>query len=382
VGTEASAWDETYWRAFAEASPDIVLVVDPSGTILYSNRVVVSFAGGPVVGRKIWEFATGDGVARLTGKLREVVASRKAVFYENEGMRGDGSLAWYEARAIPVVVDGEVERILWVSTDVSARKRLEEQVRQAQKMEAIGLFAGGVAHDFANILAVILASAEFAAREPSSSGPLAPVLGEITDAARRGGELTRRLLALSRTRILSPRPVELGAVVADFGRMMRRILGKDIELIVLDPEAQVTVDADSVQLDQVLLNLCTNARQAMPRGGALTLATRRVDLDARFVRENAARSPWVCAGSFAEISVRDTGAGMDAATLARAFDLFFTTKSEGTGLGLATVHGIVRQHGGFVLVDSAPGAGTTFRVYLPRVPDDELAREAPTVTSP
>ena len=353
------AWDDTYWKALVEASPDVILVVDTTGTILFANRLP---ANESIVGRKIWEFASGDGLKRLTEKLEQVVVSRKAVIYENAGARMDGSPGWYEVRAIPVVIDGCVDRILWASSDVTERKRLEEQLRQAQKIEAIGLFAGGVAHDFNNILAVILASSDFAAKKRPHDAELQVLLTEIADTARRGGDLTRRLLAFSRTQILHPRLVDLAATIADFARMIRRIVGDEVQLVLHEPGAPLTITADIVQLEQVLMNLCTNACQAMPHGGELHLSTRSVDLDARFAAENA----WAREGPFAEISVRDTGVGMDATTFARMFEPFFTTKPEGTGLGLPTVHGIVQQHGGFLHVESAPGAGTNFRVYMPR----------------
>ena len=229
-------------------------------------------------------------------------------------------------------------------------------------MEAIGLLAGGVAHDFNNLLAVILGFSELAARKLPTGHPVASQLTEVFDAARRGAELTRKLLAFSRKQIIQPRPVEVGTAVDDFSRMIRRIVGEDVDLSIDRPAGELVIRADPVQLEQVLLNLCTNARQAMPAGGKLRLTSRPVDLDDAFV----ARHPWARAGGFAEIAVSDDGVGMDETTRVRAFEPFFTTKREGTGLGLATVYGIVRQHGGFVHVESAEGAGTTVRVFLPR----------------
>jgi two-component system, cell cycle sensor histidine kinase and response regulator CckA len=489
VGADGHEKEAVLWRALVEASPDIVLVVDPDGTVLFSNRVAPTFADRGVVGRKIWEFAVGDDArARLQDRLREVVETRRAVFYENPGILADGSEGWYEVRGIPVVIDGRIDRIVWSATDISerrrtverlafqahlldqvsqpivavdpssrfthwnaaaerlygwtaqeavgrithellqtehpspggkeamsrtirstgswsgellhvtkggeritvhlsvrmirddrgepvqtigviqdvtARKRLEEQLRQSQKMEAIGLLAGGVAHDFNNILAVILGFSELAVRKLPPGHPVAAQLTEVFDAARRGGELTRKLLAFSRKQIIQPRLLDVCASVEDFTRMIRRIVGEDVEIVVEPSSAAVPVRADPVQLEQVLLNLCTNARQAMPAGGTLRLTTRPVDLDEAFVE----RHPWARAGGFAEVVVSDTGVGMDAATRARVFEPFFTTKPEGTGLGLATVYGIVEQHGGFVHVESTPGAGTTFRVFLPRSGD-------------
>jgi nitrogen-specific signal transduction histidine kinase/ActR/RegA family two-component response regulator len=259
-----------------------------------------------------------------------------------------------------------------VAQDVTARKRLEEQLRQSQKMEAIGLLAGGVAHDFNNILAIIVGFAEIAGRNVAAGVPADDALEEVANAARRGAELTRKLLTLSRKQIVQPRAVDVVATVAEFTRLIERIVGEDVEIVVEGEAAPLVVRADAVQLEQVLLNLCTNARQAMPEGGTLRVTTRTASFDASHVR----REPWAHIGAFAELSVSDTGVGMDAATRARAFEPFFTTKPEGTGLGLATVYGIVRQHGGFIHVESAPGAGTWIRVFLPLL--DDVAPSAPT----
>jgi two-component system, cell cycle sensor histidine kinase and response regulator CckA len=252
-----------------------------------------------------------------------------------------------------------------VMQDVTARRRLEEQLRQSQKMEAIGLLAGGIAHDFNNLLAIITGYSEFAASRLGRDHPVAEDLDEIAAASRRGADLTRKLLAFSRKQILQPKSLDVGAAIDDFSRMLTRVLGADIELVVERPAEPVVARADAIQLEQVLLNLCTNARQAMPEGGRLRLCARPAQFDTAAL----ARRPWAKAGMFVEIEVSDTGVGMDERTQARMFEPFFTTKSDGTGLGLATVYGIVQQHSGFVSVESTPGSGTTFRLYLPRTVD-------------
>jgi PAS domain S-box-containing protein len=261
-----------------------------------------------------------------------------------------------------------------VMQDVTSRKRIEEQLRQSQKMEAIGLLAGGVAHDFNNVLAVILGFAELAARKVPGDHPVSEPLREVAAAAKRASDLTRKLLAFSRKQILQPRPLDVTAAVTEFSGMLRRILGEDVQLTVSVAPEPLVVRADAVHLQQVLLNLGTNARQAMPEGGMLALTTRLATFDEAAVRRN----PWAQVGSFAEIEVRDTGVGMDASTRARAFEPFFTTRENGTGLGLATVYGIVQQHGGFVHLQSAPGHGTTLRICLPLAPSSL----APVVTIP
>jgi PAS domain S-box-containing protein len=271
--------------------------------------------------------------------------------------------------------DGQPNGGISVMQDVTARKRIEEQLRQSQKMEAIGLLAGGVAHDFNNVLAVILGFTELAARKLPPGHPVGEQLAEVVAASQRASDLTRKLLAFSRKQIIQPRPLDLDGAIAEFSSMLRRILGEDVELAVARSRDPLIVRADGVLLQQVLLNLCTNARQAMPSGGRLQLATRRVDFDELAV----ARNPWARAGSFAEIEVSDTGLGMDASTRARAFEPFFTTKASGTGLGLSTVYGIVQQHGGFLHLESAAGQGTRMRVYLPLA---AAARSAPSTPPP
>ncbi len=361
--------DGALWRALVEATPDVVLVLDPDGTILSCNRIAPALAGRQVIGEKAWKFGHGDAEQRIRATLERIGESLLAVQYEQAGMRVDGSMGWYDIRAIPVVVQGRVERVIWSAADITERKNEQEQLRQSQKMEAIGLLAGGVAHDFNNLLAVILGFSELAARKLPPGHPVADQLSEVFDAARRGGDLTRKLLAFSRKQIIQPRALDLGATVGDFTRLLSRILGEDVDLVVDGSPEPLLVRADPVQLEQVLLNLCTNARQAMPKGGSLRLSMRTAAFDEARVR----REPWANVGAFIELAVSDTGIGMDEATRLRVFEPFFTTKAAGTGLGLATVYGIVRQHGGFVHVQSAPEQGTTFRVFLPVADSGDVA---------
>jgi two-component system cell cycle sensor histidine kinase/response regulator CckA len=367
------------WAALVESSPDVVLVVDPEGTVLFVNRPRPPFEGGVIIGRKIWEFSAAGSEERLLAILRKLVETREALRYEAPGPAVHGEPAkWYEVSAIPLVIDGAVARVLWIAADVTARKSLEAQLRQSQKLEAIGLLAGGVAHDFNNLLAIIMGFSEASVRKLPPGHPVEEHLREVVDAARRGGELTRRLLAFSRKQVMQPSPVDVHVAVQGLTRLLARVLGEDIDLRIEREEGTLVVRADGVQLEQVLLNLCTNARQAMPNGGRLVLRTRAAALDAAFVADN----PWSRVGSFAEITVSDTGIGMDEATRTRLFEPFFTTKAEGTGLGLATAYGIVQQHGGFLDVETAPGAGSAFRVYLPIVKESWPSRSVPTVDAP
>jgi signal transduction histidine kinase/CheY-like chemotaxis protein len=248
-----------------------------------------------------------------------------------------------------------------VLQDVTDKRRLEEQLRHAQKMEAIGVLAVGVAHDFNNLLAVILGFSELTLRRLAPDDPDAVALREVVGAAQRGAELTRKLLAFSRKQIIQRSLLDLDDTVGDIVRLLGRIVGEDIDLVVNRGSSPLVVRADPVQVEQIVFNLCTNARQAMPNGGKLTIDVRAVDVDDAYI----ARASWARRGAFAEIAVSDTGLGMDERTLARVFEPFFTTKEQGTGLGLATVYGIVEQHGGAVHAESALGEGTTLRVHFP-----------------
>jgi PAS domain S-box-containing protein len=241
------------------------------------------------------------------------------------------------------------------------RRSLEDQLRQAQKMEAIGLLAGGIAHDFNNLLSIIGGYAGLAAGKLPADHAAASHVRTISDACQRAGELVRKILTFSRGQVLQIEPVEFGSLLVEFSRLLKRILGEDIDLRVERPSVPLVVRADRTQLEQVLLNLCTNARQAMPRGGTLSLSADEVELSEAVV----AGEPGVAPGSFLHLRVDDTGHGIDPSTIARLWEPFFTTKSEGTGLGLAMVYGIVRQHRGLVCADSRIGRGSTFHVYLP-----------------
>ncbi|MGH7163128.1 MAG: ATP-binding protein, partial [Planctomycetota bacterium] len=244
-------------------------------------------------------------------------------------------------------------------------RRREQQLRQSQKMEAIGQLAGGVAHDFNNLLTVMMGHGDAALHQLRDGDPLRANLAEIRKAAERATALTRQLLAFSRKQVLTPKVFTLNLVVTDLEKMLRRLIGENIELVArLDPELG-RVRADVGQIEQVLMNLVVNARDAMPNGGRLTIETRNATLDAVAV----ARMPGAKAGDHVLLSVSDTGVGMDKSVMARLFEPFFTTKEhgKGTGLGLATVYGIVKQSGGWIGAESEPGKGSTFSVYLPIV---------------
>ena len=280
----------------------------------------------------------------------------------------DGTLITVEISSMAVTVAGRPARLV-LANDISERNRLEQQLRQAQKMEAVGQLAGGVAHDFNNHLTVITGYSEMALADLGEGHPVAASIAEIAKASDRAATLTRQLLAFSRKQVLAPKVVDPNALVAHINALLRRVIGEHIELVI-DAEIGVgAVRADPNQLDQVLLNLAVNARDAMPNGGVLTIETRGARVD------DAHAHSQLRAGRYVVISVCDTGIGMDEATQARIFEPFFTTKgpAEGTGLGLAMVYGIVQQSGGEVTVTSQLGKGSRFSVYLPWVGDSAAA---------
>jgi len=280
---------------------------------------------------------------------------------------------------IGVVEDGHLVRAWGSQRDITERRRLEDQIRQSQKVEAVGRLAGGIAHDFNNILTAILGTTQILENELGPDGRHRAEVEEIRRAAERAADLTRQLLAYSRRQVLAPRALDLNVVVAGLEPMLRRLIGEDVELATRLAPGVASVEADPGQLGQVIVNLAINARDAMPQGGKLVIETANAELDAAFVRTHAGAVP----GAYVQLSVSDTGIGMDEETRSHLFEPFFTTKEigKGTGLGLATVYGIVKQSGGYIWVDTEAGRGTTFRICLPRssgVPEAATPRDPAT----
>ena len=280
----------------------------------------------------------------------------------------DGRVIDVEVAARDTEFGGHAGRLV-VAHDVTERKRLEAQLLQSQKLEAVGQLAAGVAHDFNNLLNVITGYSELLLRSLPAKGTDRERTEQVRRAAERGAGLTRQLLAFSRRQVLEPRVLDLNAALADVQSMLTRLIGEDIKIVTAFDPAVGRVFADPGQMEQVLVNLVVNARDAMPEGGSLVLETSNVDLDEAYARTHPGARP----GAHVRLAVSDTGHGMDAATAARVFEPFFTTKprGKGTGLGLATVHGIVQQSDGHVDVYSEPGHGTTFKIYLPLVEAQE-----------
>jgi two-component system cell cycle sensor histidine kinase/response regulator CckA len=369
---------ETRFRRLAEAGIIGITVSDVSGRIVDANDAFLKTVG---YSREDLVDARIDGAEMTPPQWRhlDVIATEHlkahgiARPWEKEYVRKDGT----RAPVLVTVATLEGSQNISVSLDLSERKKLEEQLRRAQKMEAIGTLAGGVAHDFNNLLSIILSYTGMILDHLTPGDPTTSDLSEVHKAGLRAADLTRQLLAFSRQQILQPRVLDLNQIVAGMEKMLQRLLSEDIEFSILTAPSVGKVHADPGQVEQVIMNLVVNARDAMPSGGKLSIETENAQLDADY----AALHYGVTPGSYVMIAVTDTGTGMDTATLAHVFEPFFTTKDQGkgTGLGLSTVYGIVKQHGGHVWVYSELGKGTTFKVYLPRT---DARADASTVAPP
>jgi two-component system cell cycle sensor histidine kinase/response regulator CckA len=367
-----------YLKNVLDASHDAVFVHDAAtGQVLDVNRRVCELYGctrEQALAAPMVEFSQGEppySANDATAWLRRARHEGPQVFTWH-ARRRDGSLFWVEV-AVRFCVIGGAERFVVLARDISDRRRVEEETRrlnglldQARKMESVGRLAGGVAHDFNNMLGVILGRAEVALDKLPADSPARDDLAEVSKAARRSADLTRQLLAYARKQPVAPRVLDLHGTVEGLLTMLRRLIGEHIALVWEPAPGPLALCIDPSQLDQILTNLCVNARDAIDGAGRVTLATAVCTLDAAA----CAGRPGIVPGPFVRLSVQDSGRGMDAQVLAHLFEPFFTTKEigRGTGLGLAMVYGIVRQNDGFIDVRSAPGAGTTFDLYLPRHP--------------
>ena len=357
---------EERFRALVQHSPDGI-VAAAGGKFVFVNPAALTILGASspeqLLGQPVLERFPPAGRAVAGTRIEEIIARGAGVtLHETRVLRMDGTAVAVELSGTAIELDGR-QGGLAILRDATRRHELEAQLRQSQKMEAVGRMAGGMAHDFNNLLTVILTSAELVRAD---AGPeLSADLAAIRAAAQRGAALTRQLLAFSRRSVLRPRGVDLCDAVRDAARLLSRVLGDDVVLSLELPPAPAPVHADPDQLAQVLMNLGLNARDAMTGGGLLVLRVRTVHLDGS---ERAFGGAEVAAGAYVELAVRDQGVGMDQATRHRLFEPFFTTKEpgKGTGLGLSVVYGIVSQSGGHLDVITAPGAGSTFVVRLPR----------------
>jgi len=357
---------ETRYRELVENANDIIFTVDRDAFCRSMNRIGRQITGHVTHdprGINLRALVAPEELGIVLGQLHRVIDGHDVAPFEIDVLTAEGRRITLEVGLRPLR-DGEtVVAAQGIARDVTIRRELEAQLRQAQKMDAIGRLAAGVAHDFNNLLTVILAHCESTAPRVAPDDPVAHSLNGIRVAADRAAGLTRQLLAFSRRQVTRPRLLDLNAVVADIQVMTARLIGEDISVRFRPGHELWAVNGDSAQIQQVVLNLAVNAREAMPNGGDLTIETRNVSLDGEYVQHHAQ----VPAGDYVMLSVSDTGVGMDPETLAHIFEPFFTTKEigKGNGLGLATVYGIVKQSNGFVWVYSELGLGSTFKIYLP-----------------
>jgi PAS domain S-box-containing protein len=389
LAERATRATEARFVSLVEQSSDVITIIEPNGRVLYESPSVERVFGYSVaeaLGKKLGEFIHPDSRA----EVREVVTR----LCQKSGMRGrlelrllhkDGQYVDVEAVMTNLLDDPNIRGIVINSRNIAERKQAEaalheseEQLRQSQKMEAVGQLAGGVAHDFNNLLTVIIGYSDLLLMRSSSAlGKDGQTkIEQISKAAHQAAGLTRQLLAFSRKQILQPKRLDLNTVVGGMDKMLKRLIGEHIEMLtILDPNLGIA-KADPGQVEQVLLNLAVNARDAMPAGGKLTIETANVTLDRQYTQAHGSVEP----GPYVMLAVSDTGVGMSLEVRTRIFEPFYTTKEKdkGTGLGLSTVYGIVKQSGGSIWVYSEPGQGTTFKVYLPCVGQNaDIAEAAP-----
>ena len=357
------------FRAALEAAPDGMLLVDRAGIVRFANEAahhLLGYASGELHGTRLEQLippAARASHAEAHARFLEAPTRRRMGAAPNiMALRRDG-------REVPVdvalsAIEGEDRMIVAALRDVSDQRSMEERLRVAQRMESIGRLAGGIAHDFNNILAVILMNATVLRDELAADDPARAEIDDILDATHRASALTHQLLLFSRHQGIAPRKLQLGELVLDTERMLRRVLGADVALVTVPAPDLWTAEADPGQLEQVLLNLALNSRHAMPKGGKLTIEFTNVTLDELYARQHPDAAP----GDYVLLAVSDDGVGMSDEVRAHLFEPFFTTKpvGSGTGLGLATVYGIVKKARGHIGVYSEPGLGTTFRIYFPR----------------
>ncbi len=363
---EALRESEERYRLIAEHTGDLISLRDQAGRFVYVNpsyHQVLGYNLSELIGRAAVDLVHPDDRLALQAALRDLTRVGTARVIQRQ-QHADGSWRWIDEQVTAMVQQG-ANYSVGMGRDITERRRLEAQFLQAQKMESVGQLAGGVAHDFNNLLTAINGYAELALAQLPVDAEIAGDLEEIIKAAARAATLTRQLLAFARKQVIEPQVLNLNVLLAEIEKLLRRLIGADIDLVTRLAPDLGQIKADPGQIEQVLVNLAVNARDAMPDGGKLTIETSNILLDHAFAQQHVGVTP----GPYVFIAVSDTGIGMDAQTQQRAFEPFFTTKDlgHGTGLGLATCYGIVKQHGGHIWVYSEPQRGTTFTIYLPRI---------------
>jgi PAS domain S-box-containing protein len=369
---------EINFRSLVTNAPYGICRCDSAGQVLDANPALLAMLGyssaRELTGKHLGElYADTQQWFELADQLRSAASFNGLTA---EWLRKDGTATVVRVSGRAVSNGDKVRTFELFAEDVTERRALEQQLRQSQKMEAIGRLAGGIAHDFNNLLMVISGYSEFLLDRLGPEPALRTPAQEIASASVRATSLTRQLLAFSRKQMLAPKILDLNGVVTENLKMLTRVIGEDIDLVMVPSAELGAVRADVGQVEQVIMNLAVNARDAMPSGGKLTIETSNVSLDEDYARFHAPLNP----GNYVMLAISDTGAGMDSETQSRIFEPFFTTKGpKGTGLGLSTVYGIVKQSGGYIWVYSEPGKGTTFKIYLPRVA--EVAESSAKVTA-
>lgn len=360
---------EELFRLISENAADMIALVDVNGQRLYNSpsyEKLLGYSSDELAKTSAYDQIHPEDRDRVKDAAEQARRSGHGRPVEYRLRHKNGHWLTLESTA-SVVKDsqGNIEKLVIVNRDITERKQLQEQLYLSQKLEAVGRLSGGVAHDFNNILGVIIGYSEALETRIPETDPFREAVDEIRNAGKRAASLTQQLLAFSRKQILEPKALDLKMVVRDLEKMLRRLIGEDIDLKIVLPETLGTIRADRGQIEQVLLNLVVNARDAMPQGGQLTIET----ADSELSQSDRERFRYVTPGRYVMLRVADSGCGMDTELQSHIFEPFFTTKEKGkgTGLGLATVYGVIKQSGGYIWVDSEQGKGTSFRIYLPQV---------------
>jgi len=375
---------EEKYRDLVENANSIILRWDINGLIIFINEYgqrllgysQADLVGQPLIGTIVPD---KDSSGRDLVAMIEGITDRpnEFIYNENENITKDGRSIWVSWSNKPIYNEAEqLVGILSIGNEITERKKLEQQLFQAQKMEAVGQLAGGIAHDFNNMLMVINGYCELLLDELEEGDTLRRDIEQIKATSSRAAALTRQLLAFGRRQVVQPKVVDLNKLLYSSREMIIRLVGEAVQLNIRGQEGPLNIYADPVQVEQVILNLAANARDAMPEGGILTIETRRTDIE----NPDSGELYMVPTGSYVFCSALDTGVGMSADTLEHIFEPFFTTKdpSKGTGLGLSTVYGIVKQNDGYIFAHSKPGQGSSFSVYFPLVTEEELIRSEET----